>query len=209
MPNYPRPKSSMGKKPTKSSLHPHGFPSFSETMEGLKEGLMNLGAHLVGAGAGLVGNLVGSLTNLKKSAQEGDEDAEKAYQEALAMLRGSGTSSAESILRDLGEEPGEAEGSEETSRNMEESGTAGMDFELTQELTEEPEEAPEEAKPTPTPDTSIHSDKIICLECGAEFKRLTQSHLAKHGMSLREYEKKYGSSGAATNRTGVVRKHAA
>jgi hypothetical protein len=103
MPNYPRPKSSIPAKGPRSSLHPNGAPGFSETMEGLKRGLLNLSGHLVGAGAGIVGNLIGGLTELKKSAQEGDEEAERAYQDALAMLRGSGSSTAEDLLRELGE----------------------------------------------------------------------------------------------------------
>jgi predicted transcriptional regulator len=45
-----------------------------------------------------------------------------------------------------------------------------------------------------TPENSIHDDKIICLECGAEFKQLTQTHLSSHGMSPTEYKKKYGFS---------------
>ena len=46
-------------------------------------------------------------------------------------------------------------------------------------------------KPALTPENSIQNDKIICLECGAEFKQLTQTHLSSHGMSPTEYKKKY------------------
>ncbi len=109
MHNYPRPKSSMPKKPTRSSLHPHGAPSFSETLEGLKRGLANLGAHLAGAGAGIAGNLIGGLMNLKNSAKEGNEEAEEAYLEALSLLRNSGSDFADSLLKDLGEETEEKE----------------------------------------------------------------------------------------------------
>jgi predicted transcriptional regulator len=49
-------------------------------------------------------------------------------------------------------------------------------------------------KPMLTPENSIQDDKIICLECGAEFKQLTQTHLSSHGMSPTEYKKKYGFS---------------
>ncbi|MEM5786634.1 MAG: MucR family transcriptional regulator [Syntrophobacteraceae bacterium] len=107
MPDYPRPKSSMPKKPTKSSLHPHGPPGFSETVEGLKRNLAKLGTHLAGAAMGMAGNLTSALQNLKKSAGEGDENSERAYEEALSMLRSSGSSTADSLLRDLGEELGE------------------------------------------------------------------------------------------------------
>ena len=43
-----------------------------------------------------------------------------------------------------------------------------------------------------TPENSIQNDKVICLECGAEFKQLTSKHLVFHGMSQREYRLKYG-----------------
>ena len=52
---------------------------------------------------------------------------------------------------------------------------------------QEPEQ-PEEL----TPADSIQNDKVICLECGAEFKQLTQRHLLSHGMSPKEYKAKYG-----------------
>ncbi|MGA2226291.1 MAG: MucR family transcriptional regulator [Syntrophobacteraceae bacterium] len=43
-----------------------------------------------------------------------------------------------------------------------------------------------------TPQDSIQKDKVICLECGAEMKQLTSKHLVSHGMSQKEYRKKYG-----------------
>jgi predicted transcriptional regulator len=49
-------------------------------------------------------------------------------------------------------------------------------------------------KPALTPENSIQDDKVICLECGAEFKQLTQKHLVSHGMDQKEYRKKYGFS---------------
>jgi len=42
------------------------------------------------------------------------------------------------------------------------------------------------------PQDSIQNDKVICLECGAEMKWLTQKHLVAHGMTQKEYRKKYG-----------------
>jgi len=39
---------------------------------------------------------------------------------------------------------------------------------------------------------SIQNDKIICLECGAEIKQLTGTHLKTHGLSPREYRQKWG-----------------
>jgi len=49
-------------------------------------------------------------------------------------------------------------------------------------------------KPVLLPENSIQNDKIICLECGAEMKWLTQKHLVVHGISSKEYRKKYGFS---------------
>ena len=44
------------------------------------------------------------------------------------------------------------------------------------------------------PKDSTQNDRIICLECGAEMRRLTKKHLASHGMSAKENRKKYGFS---------------
>jgi predicted transcriptional regulator len=43
-----------------------------------------------------------------------------------------------------------------------------------------------------TPQDSIQNDKVICLECEAEMRQLTVRHLSSHGMSQKEYRKKYG-----------------
>lgn len=43
-----------------------------------------------------------------------------------------------------------------------------------------------------TADKSILKNKIICLECGQEFKMLSPKHLASHGLTGREYRKKHG-----------------
>ena len=43
-----------------------------------------------------------------------------------------------------------------------------------------------------SPANSIQNDKVICLECGAEMRQLTSKHLVSHGMSQKEYRKKYG-----------------
>jgi len=45
-----------------------------------------------------------------------------------------------------------------------------------------------------TPENSIQNDKVVCLECGAEMKQLTQKHLKAHGISPKEYKRKYGFS---------------
>jgi predicted transcriptional regulator len=44
------------------------------------------------------------------------------------------------------------------------------------------------------PKKSIQRTKVICLECGKEFKQLGNRHLKEHGMDHKEYRKKYGFS---------------
>src|SRR5208337_1303277 len=53
-------------------------------------------------------------------------------------------------------------------------------------------EAPSEEKPVLSPANSIQNVKVICLECGKEMRQLTSKHLVSHGMSQKEYKKKYG-----------------
>ena len=48
------------------------------------------------------------------------------------------------------------------------------------------------AAPDLAPDKSIQKHKIICLECGQEFKMLSPKHLASHELTGREYRQKYG-----------------
>ena len=53
----------------------------------------------------------------------------------------------------------------------------------------------EPAEPQLDPKKSILKNKVICLECGREFKILTSKHLQKeHGMDSKEYRRKYGFS---------------
>jgi predicted transcriptional regulator len=52
----------------------------------------------------------------------------------------------------------------------------------------------ETVKTTPAPEKSILKNKIICLECGQEFKMLSPKHLKSHDLTGREYRAKYGFS---------------
>jgi predicted transcriptional regulator len=45
---------------------------------------------------------------------------------------------------------------------------------------------------TRAPKDSIQADKIVCLECGSEMRQLTAKHLGMHGLSSREYKRKWG-----------------
>ncbi|WP_028317689.1 MucR family transcriptional regulator [Desulfobulbus elongatus] len=56
----------------------------------------------------------------------------------------------------------------------------------------EPE--PEEANPVIDPKKSIQRNKVVCLECGQEFKMLSPKHLKSHGLTSKEYRKKHGFS---------------
>src|SRR5512135_1318546 len=56
-----------------------------------------------------------------------------------------------------------------------------------------PAEPVEESAPqTPEPAKSIQRNKVVCLECGAEFKQLTANHLRSHQLTPREYKRKWG-----------------
>jgi predicted transcriptional regulator len=48
------------------------------------------------------------------------------------------------------------------------------------------------APKTIKPKDSIRDDKVVCLECGSELKQLTAKHLQTHGLSPRDYKKKWG-----------------
>ncbi|WP_456384795.1 MucR family transcriptional regulator [Desulfolithobacter sp.] len=52
----------------------------------------------------------------------------------------------------------------------------------------------DESKPVMDPRKSIQRNKIVCLECGQEFKMLSPKHLKSHGLNSKEYRKKYGFS---------------
>lgn len=63
---------------------------------------------------------------------------------------------------------------------------------------EEGETAPREeveAKKAPTiidPRRSVQRNKVICLECGKEFRQLSNAHLRSHGLDAKAYRKKWG-----------------
>jgi predicted transcriptional regulator len=52
--------------------------------------------------------------------------------------------------------------------------------------------AEEEAAPAMNPKDSIKQGSVTCLECGKKFKILTKRHLAEHGLTPKEYRKKWG-----------------
>lgn len=45
---------------------------------------------------------------------------------------------------------------------------------------------------TMEPRSSIQEDRVICLECGGDFRQLTANHLRSHHLTPREYKKKWG-----------------
>lgn len=47
-------------------------------------------------------------------------------------------------------------------------------------------------EPDIDPKKSIKKNKIICLECGQEFKMLSAKHLETHGLNAKTYREKYG-----------------
>ena len=59
----------------------------------------------------------------------------------------------------------------------------------------EPEPETPGAAEIMAPEKSIQKNKVVCLECGREFKLLSNRHLMKeHNMDAKEYRKKYGFS---------------
>jgi len=52
----------------------------------------------------------------------------------------------------------------------------------------------EKEAPEIDPKKSIQKNKIICLECGQEFKMLSPKHLKSHELTSKEYRKKFGFS---------------
>ncbi len=73
-----------------------------------------------------------------------------------------------------------------TLNELQKAETAGINIEVTQPAAEDV------AATKLSPADSIQNDKVICLECGAEMRQLTSKHLVSHGMSQKEYKKKYG-----------------
>ncbi len=54
------------------------------------------------------------------------------------------------------------------------------------------EKTPSEVTPSVDPFKSVQRNKVICLECGQEFRQLTNAHLKSHGLTAKEYRKKWG-----------------
>jgi len=82
-----------------------------------------------------------------------------------------------------------------TLQDLQKSEVGGVDLEISQSTgLESQATAEEKASRQLTPKNSIQENKVICLECGAEMKQLTQKHLVSHGMNQKEYKRKYGFS---------------
>jgi len=52
----------------------------------------------------------------------------------------------------------------------------------------------EDTKPVMAPEKSIQKNKVVCLECGQEFKMLSPKHLRTHDLTPKEYRKKHSFS---------------
>lgn len=46
--------------------------------------------------------------------------------------------------------------------------------------------------PIDRPEASIQRNHVVCLECGRAFMLLSNRHLALHGLTPKEYKRKYG-----------------
>ena len=78
-----------------------------------------------------------------------------------------------------------------TLHELQKAEAGGIELAPTAEATGE---APTEEKPVLSQVNSIQNDKVICLECGAEMRQLTQKHLVFHDINYKDYRKKYGLS---------------
>ena len=70
----------------------------------------------------------------------------------------------------------------QTLKSLQDSESAGIEVEA------------EDTNPVIDPKKSIQKNKIICLECGQEFKMLSPKHLKSHDLNSKEYRKKLGFS---------------
>lgn len=52
--------------------------------------------------------------------------------------------------------------------------------------------APAAVEASSDPRLSIQEERVICLECGAEFRQLTANHLRTHHLTPRDYKRKWG-----------------
>jgi predicted transcriptional regulator len=59
-------------------------------------------------------------------------------------------------------------------------------------VTEEGAPSAEAALARPSRKRSVFRNRVICLECGREFKQLTDRHLGGHGLNKRTYKDKHG-----------------
>jgi predicted transcriptional regulator len=59
-------------------------------------------------------------------------------------------------------------------------------------VTEEGAPPAEAAPGRPSRKRSVFRNRVICLECGREFKQLTDRHLSQHGLNKRTYKDKHG-----------------
>lgn len=81
---------------------------------------------------------------------------------------------------------------EEISSALQNTYSTLMSLQINEQSNTGEELAKESTAPDITPEKSIQKNKIVCLECGQEFKMLSPKHLASHGLNGREYRKKYG-----------------
>jgi hypothetical protein len=57
------------------------------------------------------------------------------------------------------------------------------------------------------PARAIEPDRIICLDCGRSFRQLTNTHLARHGLSAEAYKARWGYPRYEMLACGALRSH--
>jgi len=74
----------------------------------------------------------------------------------------------------------------------EEAARKEAEAEVEAEAAEEGEGEEGEEEEEAEPETGAEDEHVECLECGAEYKQITGSHLSTHDMTVDEYKEKHG-----------------
>jgi predicted transcriptional regulator len=152
------------------------------TLDGIIEAARETGANVEEMATATVNGAIEAAGSIGNTAVKAVGDVVVNAVEGVKDIASTALAEVASSLRQVFSIPAELQKAE----------TAGIDIEFIQPAAGATQEGPPEAPAALTPQNSIRDDKVICLECGAEMKQLTQNHLKSHSISPREYKKKYG-----------------
>ena len=152
------------------------------TVEGILEAAGETGANVEDMAKATVCGAIEAAGSIGNTAVKAVSDFLVNAVESVKDIASTALADIASSLRQVSSTPPELQKAE----------TAGIDIDFTQPTAGATQEVSPGEKPALTPENSIRDDKVICLECSAEMKQLTQKHLVSHGLSQKEYKKKYG-----------------